>query len=82
MNRIIKPLIHRGLFFAVCKVCLACPFEPEVFEFPRPALFNFDVIIDLMHRSGDHPPEIFLGLGSGNASKRAKTRRLQPNAIE
>ena len=72
MNRINKPLINRGLFFTGCKERLPAPLEPEVFEFPRPTLFNFDDMIDLMLMSGDHPPGIFSALGTGDASYGAK----------
>ncbi len=73
MNRINKPLINRGLFFAGCEECLAGPFKLEVFKFPRPTLFDFDDIIDLMLRSGYHPPGIFSALGNGENFYRAKT---------
>jgi len=68
-----KPLINRGLFFARCKERPAGPLKPEVFEFPRPTLFNFDDIIDLMLMSDDPPPGIFSALGNGDNFYRAKT---------
>ncbi len=48
-----KPLINRGLFFCRVQGVPCGPFEPEVFEFPRPMQINFDAIIDLLRKRGD-----------------------------